>query len=151
MSDVASIGAGFSGLGAAAYLSGAGHKVTVYEKNATPGGRARQFKSDNGYVFDMGPSWYWMPDIFEQFFNDFGYRTSDFYELELLVPSFDMVLEDQVVRIPSNYDELRRVFETIEAGSAAKLDDFMLQAEYKYNKGMKEFAQLPGLSLTEFL
>ena len=90
MAKIAVIGSGFSGLSAAAYLSKAGNEVHVFEKNSTPGGRARQFTTDNGYVFDMGPSWYWMPDVFEQFFNDFGFKVSDFYELKLLDPSFEV-------------------------------------------------------------
>ena len=73
MSKVIVIGSGFSGLSAAAYLSAAGHEVHVFEKNATAGGRARQLKVNN-YLFDMGPSWYWMPDVFEKFFSDFNYN-----------------------------------------------------------------------------
>ena len=72
------IGAGFAGLSAAAYLAKAGFEVTVIEKNEVPGGRARLFKYDS-FVFDMGPSWYWMPDVFEKFFNDFGKSTADYY------------------------------------------------------------------------
>ncbi len=107
MATIAVIGAGFSGLSAAAYLSAAGHDVHVYEKNETAGGRARQLITTNGYVFDMGPSWYWMPDIFERFFNDFGYTVSDFYKLKLLDPSFDIVFDDGQMSIPENYDDLR--------------------------------------------
>lgn len=151
MSEIAIIGAGFSGLSSASYLAKKGHKVTVYEKNASPGGRARQLKTEEGYVFDMGPSWYWMPDIFEQFFNDFGHRVSEFYELKQLDPSFDMVFADKDISIPSNYDALCDLFESIEKGSAAKLQKFMGEAEYKYEKGMKELAYMPGLSFTEFM
>ena len=82
MSKIVIIGSGFSGLSAAAYLSAAGHEVHVFEKNASIGGRARQLETDSGYLFDMGPSWYWMPDVFEKFFSDFGYSVSDFYELK---------------------------------------------------------------------
>ena len=88
---IAVIGAGFAGLSAAAYLAKEGYGVDVYEKNETVGGRARQLRTDNGYVFDMGPSWYWMPDVFDQFFNDFGYQTKDLYELQLLDPGFSIV------------------------------------------------------------
>src|SRR6187402_2860889 len=91
MSKIAVIGSGFSGLSAAAYLSQAGHEVHVYEKNSTPGGRARQFTTEAGYVFDMGPSWYWMPDVFEGFFRDFGHSVADFYRLTLLDPAFELV------------------------------------------------------------
>ena len=84
MSKIAIIGSGFSGLSAACYLAAAGHDVHVYEKNAEAGGRSRQFRTPEGYVFDMGPSWYWMPDVFERFFGDFGHKVSDFYDLKIL-------------------------------------------------------------------
>ena len=69
---IAVIGAGISGLSASSYLAKAGHEVHVFEKHNQPGGRARQFTTDNGFTFDMGPSWYWMPDVMEGFFADFG-------------------------------------------------------------------------------
>lgn len=151
MSKIAIIGSGFSGLSAAAYLSAAGNEVHVYEKNETPGGRARQLKTKNGYVFDMGPSWYWMPDIFEQFFNDFGYSVSDFYELKLLDTSFKIVFNNQqTINIPADYKELCKLFETIEKGSAAQLEKFMKQAEFKYKTGMKNLVKMPGISIAEF-
>ncbi len=151
MSKIAIIGSGFSGLSAAAYLSKAGHKVHVFEKNDSVGGRARQFKTDSGYVFDMGPSWYWMPDVFESFFKDFGYSVSDFYELKLLNPSFDIVFAgDELMSIPENFDELCLLFESIESGSAAKLKVFMNEAEYKYKVGIQDLVYKPGLSIMEF-
>ena len=88
---VAVMGSGFAGLSAAAYLSKEGFITDVYEKNETIGGRARQLKTANGYLYDMGPSWYWMPDVFERFFRDFGYQASDFYELKQLDPSFTVI------------------------------------------------------------
>lgn len=152
MARIAIIGSGFSGLSAACYLSKDGHEVHVFEKNADIGGRARQMKTDNGYVFDMGPSWYWMPDVFERFFGDFGHKVSDFYQLKLLNPSFDIVFKDQdVMHIPANYDELCAMFESIEPGSAAKLRKFMDDAKFKYDVGMKKLVYKPGLSVTEFI
>ncbi|MEO6820306.1 MAG: phytoene desaturase family protein [Ginsengibacter sp.] len=150
MTKIAIIGSGFSGLSAAAYLSKAGHEVHVFEKNSTPGGRARQIITD-GYVFDMGPSWYWMPDVFEQFFNDFGYKVADFYELQLLNPSFDVVFENKTLEIPSGFSALCSLFESIESGSSEQLKKFMKEAKYKYETGMKNLSKMPGISLTEFL
>src|SRR4051812_6338407 len=116
MASIVVIGSGFSGLSAAAYLSSAGHEVHVYEKNGTAGGRARQLKTENGYVFDMGPSWYWMPGVYERFFNDFGYSASDFYNLRLLDPSFDVVFDDQKISVPADFNLLCNLFESIETG-----------------------------------
>jgi len=150
MSKIIVIGSGFSGLSAAAYLSAAGHDVHVFEKNESAGGRARQIK-ENNYVFDMGPSWYWMPDVFEKFFSDFGYQVSDFYKLKLLNPSFDVVFpQGETMSVPEKYSELARMFESIEKGSAAQLDKFMEEARFKYDTGMGSLVYKPGLSLLEF-
>lgn len=151
MANVKIIGAGFSGLSAAAYLARDGHQVVIYEKNSQPGGRARQY-STQGYTFDMGPSWYWMPDVFERFFADFGYEVSDLYELKLLDPSFEILYDKgQKLSIPASYKKLRELFEQIEPASAGKLDAFMEEARYKYHTAMDNLVYMPGLSLTEFL
>lgn len=151
MSKIAIIGSGFSGLSAASYLSAAGHDVHVFEKNAAAGGRARQLKTASGYVFDMGPSWYWMPGVFENFFSDFGYSVPDLYELKLLNPSFDVVFgEDDTMHVPENFDSLCNLFESIETGSARQLIKFMAEAEYKYKIGIEKLVYKPGLSIAEF-
>ncbi|UZH55954.1 phytoene desaturase [Salinimicrobium tongyeongense] len=152
MSKIAIIGAGFSGLSAASYLGAAGHEVHLFEKNGSAGGRARQLKTSSGYTFDMGPSWYWMPDVFEKFFGDFGYKVQDLYKLDLLNPSFEVVFpQNEKLSIPENYNQLRELFENIETGSAAKLDKFMEEARYKYEQGMERLVYMPGISLTEFV
>ena len=151
MSKIFIIGSGFSGLSAACYLSASGHEVHVFEKNETAGGRARQLKTTAGYVFDMGPSWYWMPGVFEKFFSDFGYRVSDLYELKLLSPSFDIVFgPGDTLEVPDNPEKLYSMFESLEPGSAARLKKFMAEAEYKYKTGMEDLVYKPGLSVAEF-
>lgn len=151
MAKIAVIGSGFSGLSAAAYLSKYGHEVHIYEKNSTAGGRARQIQTPNGFVFDMGPSWYWMPDVYERFFSDFGHAVSDFYDLKLLEPSFDIVYaKNDVASIPSDLEELGNWFESIEKGSKVQLQRFMKEAAFKYDTAMAELIYKPGLSLAEF-
>lgn len=144
------IGSGFSGLAAACYLAKEGFAVQVLEKHDRVGGRARQFEKE-GFVFDMGPSWYWMPDIFERFFADFGKKVSDYYELERLSPSYRVFYKDGPLDIPSDMNELYAMFERIEAGSAEKLKQFLKEAEYKYEVGMHDLVYKPGISLTEFM
>ena len=151
MAKIIIIGSGYSGISAAAYLSAAGHEVHVFEKNDSVGGRCRQFKTDSGYVFDMGPSWYWMPGVFERFFGDFNFKVSDFYELTLLDPSFDVVFGEQdTMSVPENFEELCSLFESIEKGSAEKLKKFMTEAAYKYKTGIENLVYKPGLSIMEF-
>lgn len=148
---VAIIGSGFSGLSAAAFAAKAGHEVHVFEKHDQPGGRARQFTTEQGFVFDMGPSWYWMPDIMDEFFADFGYKTSDFFHLISLNPQFEMIFSDEKMNIPENFEDLKVLFETIEKGAGVQLEKFIQSAKYKYEVGMKDFVTKPSHSWLEFV
>ncbi|NOT51401.1 MAG: phytoene desaturase [Chitinophagaceae bacterium] len=144
------IGSGFAGLSAASFMAQAGWDVTVIEKNDTPGGRARQLKAD-GFTFDMGPSFYWMPDVFERYFAQFGKKASDYYSLKRLDPSYRIYWNDDFTDIPANFDELKKVFDALEPGSSAKLEKYLLEASYKYKVGMQKLVYKPGRSLFEFL
>ncbi|MVN78069.1 phytoene desaturase [Hymenobacter sp. HMF4947] len=145
------IGAGFAGISAASTLAQAGWQVTLLEKNAGPGGRARVFESQ-GFTFDMGPSWYWMPGVFEDYFGKFGKKVSDYYDLIRLDPSYQVVFgENDTVPIPAGMPELRQLFESLEPGSAARLDEFLAQAAYKYEVGINKFVHLPSRSVLEFV
>ena len=145
------IGAGFSGLAAASCLAKQGHEVIILEKNASPGGRARQMKTEAGYTFDMGPSWYWMPDVFEQYFALFDKKVSDYYQLERLDPGYKIVFGPQdEMPVPADMAALRQMFEHYEKGSSIKLDQFLKEAAYKYEVGMKEFVFKPSHSIFEF-
>lgn len=144
------IGAGFAGLSTACYLAKAGYRVTVLEKNDSAGGRARVFES-NGFVFDMGPSWYWMPDVFEKFFADFGKKVSDYYQLLRLDPSYRVVFsKNDVWDIPADYSAFRNMLDAIEPGAAVKCDAFLKEAAYKYDVGVNDLVYRPSQSLTEF-
>jgi phytoene desaturase len=144
------IGAGFAGLAAASCLAKAGHEVTVLEKNSVPGGRARQYTTD-GFVFDMGPSWYWMPDVFEQFFAQFGKKTTDYYQLVRLDPSYSVFFgQDDVMQVPAKMEELQAMFERYEPGSSSNLKKFLAEAKYKYEVGMADFVHKPSHSIWEF-
>lgn len=144
------IGSGFSGLSAASFMAKAGWDVTVLEKHDTPGGRARQMIT-NGFTFDMGPSWYWMPDIFERYFSQFGKSVADYYQLKRLDPSYRVYWEDGLTNIPADYEQLKQLFNSIEEGSGEKLDQFLSEAEYKYQVGINKLVHKPGLSMTEFV
>jgi len=148
---IAIIGSGFSGLSAAAYTAKQGHEVHVFEKHNQPGGRARQLKTEEGYVFDMGPSWYWMPDVIQDFFEDFGYATSSFFELISLNPQFEMIFSDEKIDVPENFEALKATFEKIEKGAGFQLEKFMKSAKFKYEVGMKDFVHKPCANWSEFI
>lgn len=150
MNKVAVIGSGFAGLSSATGLANAGFDVTVFEKNSSPGGRARKFESD-GFVFDMGPSWYWMPEVFEKYFNAFGKSTSDYYQLKRLDPSYRIVYgKDDYLDIPAGVEALCDMFDRLEPGSSKHLLRFLEEGKFKYEIGINKLVQKPGLSLTEF-
>lgn len=150
MKNIVVIGSGFAGLSTACFLAKAGFAVTVVEKQATPGGRARQLIQD-GFMFDIGPSWYWMPDVFERFFNEFQKKVSDYYSLDRLDPSYRIYWQDGEMNVPANYNELKSLFESIEQGSGVQLDKFLAEANYKYQVGINKLVHKPGQSITEFL
>ena len=145
------IGSGFSALAASSYLAKSGHEVHVYEKNESVGGRARQLKID-GFTFDMGPSWYWMPDVFDRFFADFGKKTTDYYELIKLSPAYRVYFGvDEFIAIADNLPEIEATFEKIEKGSGAVLHDFMMEAQSNYNIAIKDLVYRPGVSPLELV
>jgi len=144
------IGSGFAGLSAASFMAKQGWKVTVLEKNSTPGGRACQLK-ENGFTFDMGPSFYWMPDVFERYFEQFGKKPTDYYALRRLDPSYRIYWQDGFTDLPADFESLQNVFESIEPGSAAKLEKYLHGAAYKYDLGIQKMVYKPGLSVTEFM
>lgn len=147
---IAIIGSGFSSLSASCYLAKAGHDVTIYEKNKTVGGRARQLVRD-GFTFDMGPSWYWMPDIFDSFFNDFGKKTADFYQLDKLNPAYKIFFTDDNITVGDCMDDICKEFERIEPGSANHLKDFIAKAEKNYDIAINKVVLRPGLSPLELI
>ena len=149
MKKVVIIGSGFAGLSGASFLAKAGWDVAVIEKQAASGGRARQLTED-GFTFDMGPSWYWMPGVFERFFNCFGKKVSDYYQLHRLDPSYRIYWPDGAMDIPADYDALNKLFENEEPGSGIMLDKFLKEAAYKYEVGINKLVHKPGQSLLEF-
>jgi phytoene desaturase len=145
------IGAGFAGLSAASTLAQNGFDVKILEKNSDAGGRARKLEID-GFTFDMGPSWYWMPDVFENYFKGFNTTIAQSYELIRLDPSYAVFFsKDDVMRVPANLNEFYKLFEKYEPGSSKQLKKFLKDAEYKYNVSMQEFVHKPSHSLLEFI
>jgi len=151
MKSINIIGSGFAGLSAAASLSQLGYSVKVFEKNAMPGGRARKLEA-GGYRFDMGPTWYWMPDVFEKFFNRFGHSVKEMYDLKRVSPGYRVFFGVQdYTDVPADIDDLYKTFESLEKGSAAKLKKFLDRAGYKYDIGINKIVYLPGNSYAELL
>ncbi len=148
--NIAIIGSGFAALSASCYLARNGYAVSVYEKNEQLGGRASRFQRE-GFTFDMGPSWYWMPDIFERFFGDFDKHPSDYYHLEKLNPAYQILFGDQTVTIGDNLDAICSEFERIEAGSSAALRKFIAKARDNYDIAIGDMVYKPGRSPLELV
>ena len=150
MTKISVIGSGFSSLSASCYLAKYGYDVSVYEKNDTVGGRARQLKKE-GFTFDIGPSWYWMPDIFEKFFNDFDKSTKDFYKLDKLSPAYKIFFSDDEIVIGDSMDKICKEFERVEKGSSKPLRKFIAKAQDNYNIAINKIVLKPGLSPLELV
>ncbi len=151
MKKVVVIGSGFAGIAAATKLAIEGFEVIVLEKNNQLGGRARVFQAE-GFKFDMGPSWYWMPDVFERYFAEFGKTPDEYYNLVRLDPSYKVIFSaEEEVNLPAKYEELKETFENLEPGSGTNFEAFLKEAKYKYRVGMGEFVWKPSLSILEFL
>jgi phytoene desaturase len=151
MKTVAVVGAGFSGLSAACCLAKEGFDVTVLEKNGSAGGRARKLDAQ-GYTFDMGPSWYWMPDVFERFFHRFGKSPADYYDLIRLDPSYRVFYaKGEVLDLPATMPDMEALFESLESGSGLVLRKFLQEAKFKYDLGINKLVYKPGLGISEFL
>lgn len=149
--NITIIGSGFSALSASCYLAKKGNSVTIYEKNANIGGRARQF-SKQGFTFDMGPTWYWMPDVFERFFADFGKRPSDYYSLIKLNPAYSIYFgKDDFITIEDTLEKIIVAFENEEPGSSIKLKGFISKAQDNYNIAIKDLVYRPGVSPLELI
>ena len=149
--SVSIICSGFSALAAACYLAKDGNKVTIFEKNQTIGGRARQLKKD-GFTFDIGPTWYWMPDVFERFFADFNKLPSDYYQLEKLNPAYSVYFgQDDYITIEDTLEKICVAFESEETGSSKKLRKFIANAQHNYNVAIKDLVYRPGISPFELM
>ena len=145
------IGSGFSSLSAASYLAKAGLDVEVFEKNHTIGGRARQLKRD-GFTFDIGPTWYWMPDVFERFFKDFNKNPSDYYKLEKLDPAYSVYFgKKDFITIENTLEKIFSAFEKEEEGSSTKLKKFIKVAKNNYDIAIKDLVYKPGVSPLELI
>ena len=151
MKKIIIIGSGFSSLSAACYLAKKGHTVQVLEKNDSLGGRARQFKKE-GFTFDMGPSWYWMPDVFEKFFNDFGKKVKDYYSLKKLNPAYRVYFgKKDFIDIEDDLKKISNSFEEVETGASKKLIKFMGEAKKNYFIAMDKIVYKPGQSIFELI
>src|SRR5690606_30923277 len=145
------IGSGFSALAASCYLAQAGYDVTIFEKNDTIGGRARQLKKE-GFTFDIGPTWYWMPDVFERFFADFNKKPSDFYTLEKLNTAYSVYFgKNDYITIEDTLEKIAATFEKEEPGSSKQLYKFIDVAESNYNIAIKDLVYNPGISPLELI
>ncbi|WP_271436001.1 phytoene desaturase family protein [Thermospira aquatica] len=144
------IGAGYAGLSMAAFLASRGHEVEVLEKNPEIGGRARLWE-DKGYKFDMGPSWYLMPEVFERFFKLFGKDINDYLTIHKLKTYYKVFYEGhEPVRITEDFEKTKALFESFEPNGAKKLVSYMEKAEYKYKTAMSEFVYKEYKSIFDF-
>lgn len=151
MKQIGIIGAGLSSLYAACKLGKSGFQVTVFEKNGAVGGRSQTFQ-ESGFTFDMGPSWYWMPELIDRMFDELGENREDYYQLHRLDPSYRVFWKNvEKTDVPAKMQELKNLFDTFEEKGGEKLEKFLKDAAVKYKVAVDEFLENPGLSIGELL
>ena len=149
--EVIVIGSGFGGLAAAGLLAKNGHNVKVIEKNDHAGGRATIWKKD-GFLFDLGPSWYLMPDVFENYFAEFGKKPEDYMNLVRLEPSYRVFYgKDDFVDVSKDLDKNLELFESMEKGASDKMKKYLETSKYQYEVAMKDFIYKDYKHLTDFI
>ena len=151
------IGSGFGGLSAAAHLARDGFDVTVLEKNDWVGGRARVLERD-GFRFDMGPSWYWMPDQHDRWFDQFNTPRTDYYQIHRVDPSYRVYFGDavpgetrNVVDMPADREAAKAVFESYEPGAGDALERYLDNSRRKYDFAMSSFIYKNYYTIFDFL
>lgn len=149
MKKIGIIGAGLSSLYAACFLAKKGHHVEIFEKNSMSGGRSQFFKAD-GFTFDMGPSWYWMPELVDGLFDDLGEKRTDYFQLTRLDPAYQVLWKDNTAtQIPASKKELLALFDSFEENGGKKLTKFLKDAQTKYEIATESFLENPGLKIGE--
>ncbi|MFC3957317.1 phytoene desaturase family protein [Halovivax cerinus] len=137
--SVCVVGGGVGGLATACYLADAGFDVTVVEKNDQLGGRASRLERD-GFRFDMGPSWYLMPDVFERFFAHFDRAPTDYYELTHLDPHYRIYWKDgDSLDVTGDLTDMGAALERYEPGAGDALERYLETAAETYDIGMEHF------------
>ncbi len=81
------VGAGLAGLATALHLLGAGRRVTIVERDATPGGRAGRLDL-GGFHLDTGPTVITMPELIEEALAAVGEKLDDRLDLVPLHPAY---------------------------------------------------------------
>lgn len=148
--EIAVIGGGLSGLATSAFLAKKGHQVTLLEKNATLGGRARALK-DKGFLFDMGPSWYMMPEVIESIFQALGTSTKKFFTLQELKNKYRVFVDDVApVDFVSDLQQNLAIFEKLAPGSSLKIRQLLRKTDQVYDLAVNHFLDQPYLKISDF-
>ncbi|WP_423920393.1 phytoene desaturase family protein [Frigoribacterium sp. 2-23] len=152
------VGGGISGLASAALLAREGHDVTVLEKNAAVGGRAGSWEHE-GFRFDLGPSWYLMPEVFDHFFKLMGTSSDEQLDLVPLDPGYRVLFEptpgDEAagapIDVPRGLEENIALFDAVEPGSGARLRRYLRSARDTYDIAKRRFLYTSFGSLVPLL
>jgi phytoene desaturase len=127
MKKIIIIGSGLGGLATAIRLSHEGYDVTILEKHSTPGGRLNIIE-ENGFRFDMGPTFMSMTYELEELFNYVGIKNK--IELEELDPLYQVFFEgsNKPRMIWKNLEKLEAEFQDVETNLKEKTEKYLSKA-----------------------
>lgn len=139
MAKVIIIGAGIGGLATANLLAQDGHEVHVFEKNDYLGGRAGRFEKD-GFIFDTGPSWYLMPEVFDAYYKLLGTSAGQELDLIKLTPAYKVFSGTEApITITGDLERDGLTFENIETGAGEQLKRYVAESKQTYRTSLDHF------------
>jgi phytoene desaturase len=145
------IGAGIGGIATAARLAKNGYDVTVLEKESTPGGRANQIIRD-GHRFDIGPTLFLMPEVWEETFAALGEKMSDHLELKRIDPTYKVHFEDGLqLELTSNLGKMQTQLEKVEKTAFTGFLNYIAEGSKHYKISIEKFVGRNFYNIFEYL
>jgi phytoene desaturase len=133
------IGAGIGGIASAARLARAGFRVKVLEKNGEPGGRTGQIRRE-GHRFDIGPTLFLMPEVWEETYAALGERMSDHLDLRRIDPTYTVHFDSGLrLQLTANLGAMQSQLEAVERTAFSGFLGYMAEASQHYKVSLERF------------
>jgi phytoene desaturase len=127
------IGAGPGGLTAGMLLASKGYNVEIYEKNSVIGGRTSRLKLGD-FQFDLGATFFMMPQLLEEMFEEAGRELRNYVQLQRLDPLYTLRFGDTTFTPRVDREEMLEEIERIFPGESEGFVRFMDKEGEKFNR-----------------
>ncbi len=144
------IGAGIGGIATAARLAKNGYNVTVLEKNESPGGRCNQIVQD-GHRFDIGPTLFLMPEVWEETFASLGEKMGDHLDLRRIDPTYMVRFDDGLqLELTSNIGDMQAQLEAVEKTAFTGFLNYIAEGSKHYKVSLDKFVGRNFFSIFDY-